>query len=153
MDPCTDSTTERRTNANRRSDASRESTSFFAIFYERPVRRRYYRQINRSATNLVRRLSQSRLFLNTSRAQNGTHRSASHTVRHRQETEQINRENPEPENVVHRISDSVHSLNISNNEIENRPNAIRICSSESDVFGTTERSESPPPPYNVVAYT
>lgn len=46
----------------------RSSTSIFAILYERPVRRRYYRQFNRNASNLVRRLSQSRLFLNSSRA-------------------------------------------------------------------------------------
>lgn len=53
----------------------RSSTSIFAIFYERPVRRRYYRQFNRNATNLVRRLSQSRLFLNSSRALNRNNRS------------------------------------------------------------------------------
>lgn len=43
----------------------RQSTrSFFAIFSERPMQRRYYQ----NATNLVRRISQSRLFLNSSRA-------------------------------------------------------------------------------------
>ncbi|XP_031637402.1 uncharacterized protein LOC116349897 [Contarinia nasturtii] len=168
MTPCHNSTAERRTISNRRSDTSREtiqsndqrsrqsSTSFFAIFYERPVRHRYYRQINRSATNLVRRLSQSRLFLNSSRTQNGTLRGV-HTQRNRQEATHINRENSEPQNTAHRISVSVHSLNIlhdnSQREIENRTNAIRICSSESDVFGSTERSETPPPPYNIVAHT
>lgn len=60
------------------SRRQQSSTSIFAILYERPVRRRYYRQFNRNATNLVRRLSQSRLFLNSSsRAQNAaTNRNA-----------------------------------------------------------------------------
>lgn len=50
--------------------------SIFALLFERPVRRRYYRQLNRSATNLVRRLSQSRLFLNSSRSQNAQYRNS-----------------------------------------------------------------------------
>lgn len=38
------------------------------------MRHRYYRQLNRSATNLVRRLSQSRLFLNSTRTENANYR-------------------------------------------------------------------------------
>lgn len=52
---------------NRRSRPP--SRSFLAIFSERPLHRRYYQE----ATNLVRRISQSRLFLNSSRAQRNEH--------------------------------------------------------------------------------
>lgn len=50
--------------------------SIFSLLFERPARHRYYRQLNRSATNLVRRLSQSRLFLNSSRSQNAQYRNS-----------------------------------------------------------------------------
>lgn len=158
-----------------RPQTRQSSSSFFAIFYERPVRRRYYRQFNRSATNLVRRLSQSRLFLNSSRAQNAAYRQ--NTAR-RQRTESTNA-NIEPESnvmfddadqitdveltpheiisddTVYRVHASVHSLNISNdnnqNASENRLSAIRSVASESDLYGSV-RSETPPPPYNVVAH-
>lgn len=159
---------------NRRSG---QSTSFFAIFYERPVRHRYYRQINRSASNLVRRLSQSRLFLNSSRAQNAAYRS-NYTRRIGHETTNANVESEshpmchDPHNntanteltpdeittdddVVLRFRASVQSLNISNdnhqNETENRLSAIRTFASENDVCRSSERCETPPPPYNVVA--
>lgn len=46
---------------------ARRPTSFFGSLFDRPMRRRYARSINQNATNLVRRLSQSRLFLNSSR--------------------------------------------------------------------------------------
>lgn len=152
---------------NRRSG---QSTPFFAIFYERPVRHRYYRQMNRSATNLVRRLSQSRLFLNASRAQR----------RNRQETTNIRTQSQsEPEShamldspneteTVDIVQDvdviddaaypnrnSVQSLNVSSdcNETvtQNRLSAIRTIASENDLFRNGERCETPPPPYNVVA--
>lgn len=154
------------------------STSFFAIFYERPVRRRYYRQINRSATNLVRRLSQSRLFLNSTRAQNAAQRNQSNR-RYRQQASTRTTSEPESEpmfddpnevinlevtpdelisndgDAMHRICGSTHSLNVSNQNqqiaAENRLSAIRPCASDSDIFGSNERSETPPPPYNVVA--
>lgn len=54
--------------------ARRPTNSFLSLFFERPLRHRYYRQLNRSATNLVRRLSQSRLFLNSTRAENANYR-------------------------------------------------------------------------------
>lgn len=160
-----------------RSQSRQSSTSFFAIFYERPVRRRYYRQFNRSATNLVRRLSQSRLFLNSSRAQNAAYRQ-NNPRRHREEpietitnneTESIamfddTDQMPDVELTPHerashdslyRAHTSVHSLNISNdnnhNAAENRLSAIRTFASESDLYGSCARSETPPPPYNVVA--
>lgn len=40
--------------------------TFFSTLFDRPVRRRYLHSINQNATNLVRRLSQSRLFINRS---------------------------------------------------------------------------------------
>lgn len=205
-------------NNNQRSQPRRPpSTSFFAIFYERPVRHRYYRQINRSATNLVRRLSQSRLFLNSSRAQNAAYRSnftrqssrcsnattttgaaaasaastAADIQRHDIETQaqqpdselavmldernQIddttiddNHQNGnqscgdgDDDNIIeHRIrgGGSIHSLNMSNdctqNMVANRLSAIRSVASENDLlnFRNDERSETPPPPYNIAVY-
>lgn len=161
---------------NHQSSTSRQSsTSFFAIFYERPVRRRYYRQFNRSATNLVRRLSQSRLFLNSSRAQNAAYRQ-NNPRRHREEPTITSNETESmamfddadqmtgmeltpheraSHDSLYRIHASVHSLNISNenhqNVTENRLSAIRTFASESDLYGSCARSETPPPPYNDVA--
>lgn len=147
---------------------SGQSTSFFAIFYERPVRHRYYRQMNRSATNLVRRLSQSRLFVNPSRAQNAAYRN--NYRRNRQESTQTQPEiEPESYAMLDATNDietqddpmphsheSVHSLNIASdineNVTENRLNAMRIVASENDVSRNADyRCETPPPPYNVVA--
>lgn len=150
---------------------SRQSNgSFFAIFYERPIRHRYYKQFNRSATNLVRRLSQSRLFLNSSAINRNNVR------RNRQESSNINTE-PELESMhaesnqiehieflddintnvsetVFPMHSSVLSLNITTdneNQNENQLNAIRAVASESDVFESCERSDTPPPPYNTIA--
>lgn len=174
------------------------STSFFAIFYERPVRHRYYRQINRSATNLVRRLSQSRLFLNSSRAQNAAYRSNFTRQSSRTNptttttTADIQRHNVEPQSqpdselavmldernqiddidddihqnenqscdeddtIDYRIRGSIHSLNMSNDcnqhMVANRLSAIRSVASENDLFRNDERSETPPPPYNIAVH-
>lgn len=149
-----------------RQPLRQSANSFFAIFYERPVRRRYYRQFNRSATNLVRRLSQSRLFLNSSRAQNAAYRE-NYSRRNRQDT---NRE-PEspvilddadestslqmhddlPRDSVRHIRGSVHSLDVACNDDSNRSSAARTFGSENDIFSSGDRSESPPPPYHIVA--
>lgn len=181
---------------NQRSQPRPPSTSFFAIFYERPVRHRYYRQINRSATNLVRRLSQSRLFLNSSRAQNAAYRSnftrqnrsnattptttttAADIRQHNPDSQsqpeselavmldernQIDdtidihqNENHSSFDTVHRTRGSIHSLNMSNdcnqNLAENRLSAIRSVASENDLFRNDERSETPPPPYNIAVH-
>lgn len=185
-------------NNNQRSQPRPPSTSFFAIFYERPVRHRYYRQINRSATNLVRRLSQSRLFLNSSRAQNAAYRN-NFTRQNRSDgptasataavvmVDNRRRHDPEPQpeseltvmldernqiddtddtlyqnecqtdGILHRThggGSSIHSLNISNdfnqNIVETR---LRSVASENDLFRNDERSETPPPPYNIVVHT
>lgn len=58
---------DRRPARNQSQQVARRSTSFFGSLFDRPMRRRYARSINQNATNLVRRLSQSRLFLNSSR--------------------------------------------------------------------------------------
>lgn len=202
-------------NNNQRSPPRRPpSTSFFAIFYERPVRHRYYRQINRSATNLVRRLSQSRLFLNSSRAHNAAYRSNftrqssrsnsagaaaaadAATTAAPAEPADIQRHNdraqsqpadselavmldernqiddtdddymPQNENqscndndndsIIAYRARSIHSLNMSNdcnqNMVANRLSAIRSVASENDLFRNDERSETPPPPYNVAVH-
>lgn len=93
----------------------RSSTSIFAILYERPVRRRYYHQFNRNATNLVRRLSQSRLFLNSSRAQNATNRNTR----------------------SHRDNNNNHNINIQTNIVQasesNRQNLLNQVETENDI--------------------
>lgn len=185
-------------NNNQRSQPSPSSTSFFAIFYERPVRHRYYRQINRSASNLVRRLSQSRLFLNSSRAQNAAYRSnftrqnsRTNATTPAMTTEavpvaDIQRHDIEPQSqpdselavmldernqiddihqnenqscddtIEYRTRGSIHSLNMSNdcnqNMAANRLSAIRSVASENDIFRNDERSETPPPPYNIAVH-
>lgn len=40
--------------------------TFFSTLFDRPARRQYLHSFNQNATNLVRRLSQSRLFINRS---------------------------------------------------------------------------------------
>lgn len=72
---------ERATSSDRREvmrydeqHSRRPTNSFFSLFFERPVRHRYFHQLNQSATNLVRRLSQSRLFLNSTRTENANYR-------------------------------------------------------------------------------
>lgn len=158
---------------NRQQNSRSSSSSFFAIFYERPVRRRYYRQFNRSATNLVRRLSQSRIFLNSSRAQNAAYRNNHPRQNNRQESTNTEPESEPmcngPNQSVFDIEqndillndtmqrnrcNSVHSLNISSdnqmNASENRLSNIRTFVSENDICGSCERSETPPPPYNVI---
>lgn len=161
------------TQQSNRQRSRPSSGSFFAIFYERPVRHRYYRQLNRGATNLVRRLSQSRLFLNSSannrnqirrnrqESSNSNAESESQPM-HDEQTEIGNVETVDDDddvgfgmnemNTVHPAHVSVQSLNIRNEtEIasENRLNPIRTVASENDVFGSGERSETPPPPYAV----
>lgn len=176
-------------NNNQRPQSRASSASFFAIFYERPVRHRYYRQINRSATNLVRRLSQSRLFLNSSRSQNAAYRSQ-FTRRNRSDstaatadsqcqhdadpqsqsqseaeatamldhsdTADLQQNQRQSNGIVqsNRTRGSIHSLNIANdchqNLIENR--LIRSVASENDLFRNDDRSETPPPPYNVAVH-
>lgn len=98
------------------------STSFFAIFYERPVRHRYYRQLNRSATNLVRRLSQSRLFVNSTRAQNAAYRNNYMRNRSRQDTTNSQTTDAEIETESQAIlntnySNQIDAMNIINNDI------------------------------------
>lgn len=153
---------------NRRSG---QSTSFFAIFYERPVRHRYYRQINRNATNLVRRLSQSRLFLNSSRVQRRNRQESTNTQAQSEpesdamllgpndiETVDVTEDDAMTDDVamLQIRGGSIHSLNISRdcneNVTENRLNAMRTVASENDLFRNGERSETPPPPYNAVAH-
>lgn len=151
------------------------SRSFFAIFYERPTQRRYYQ----NATNLVRRISQSRLFLNSSRAQrNEQHRmreannrsenlmaqttSAEYNTERARNGELNQEENVDIEieelNEVElsqqplSMSASIRSLNVGDiNRSSSRyePNSIRIVASAIDLSTSAERSETPPPPYTV----
>lgn len=151
------------------------SRSFFAIFYERPIQRRYYQ----NATNLVRRISQSRLFLNSSRAQ----RSEQHRMREaNNRAENLMVQTPTAEYNTERTTDaqldqeehvdneieelnevelsqqplnmsaSIRSLNVGNTNRSpgrHQPSSIRIVASAIDLTTSADRSETPPPPYTV----
>lgn len=151
------------------------SRSFFAIFYERPMQRRYYQ----NATSLVRRISQSRLFLNSSRAQrNEQHRmreanNCAENVMAQTSTAEYNAERAgngeldQEENVDNEIEElnevelsqqplnmsaSIRSLNVG--DLNGSPrryqhNSIRIVASAIDLSTSAERSETPPPPYTL----
>lgn len=152
-------------NSSVRRYHQRPSTSFFAIFYERPARRRYYQ----NATNLVRRLSQSRLFLNSSRAQRNnnsqgnratvTQTQSNSDENHRsfesiqQQQQQENEDENQLVEQTRNICISVHSLNVSDNDrfgAENRRNGNRTYASDLNLSTQIERSETPPPPYMIV---
>lgn len=150
----------------------RHNNSFFALLFERPARRRYYRQLNQNATNLVRRLSQSRLFLNSSRSQNANYRNSYVNTRsnsrpepdQRQPAEIVDHENlstsededfdsttPNDHNLATSIS--LPSLNFdNNNEHLFSPSApsVGICASENDL--TLSRLETPPPSYTEIIH-
>lgn len=150
-------------------NSRRPTNSFFSLFFERPVRHRYCRQLNRSATNLVRRLSQSRLFLNSTRAENANYRSnyvrtntQESTENHPQSTNLESDSESEaavantmvsqPASVALVRSTSMPSMSpeIDGAAVSFHPSAppseeIRSIASETNVF--FERAETPPPPY------
>lgn len=129
-----------------------QSFSFLDSLFGRPVRRRYLRSMNQNATNLVRRLSQSRLFLNRSNSSNPTT-----TV----ET---------PSAPVHLITDTTQLLD-HGSDSHNRNSVViyngdecneslvahethevqRVCNE--DILITDRRSETPPPAYKDVVET
>lgn len=122
------------------------------------MRHQYYRQLNRSATNLMRRLSQSRLFLNTTRAENANYRqnyvrtntqesaaSPSQAV----EVESVN-DDIESEALVDGLirSTSMPSLNADYEDSTSAtlaPGNLRSTASETNIL--FDRAETPPPPY------
>lgn len=131
------------------------SNSFFSLFFERPARRRYYRQLNRSATNLVRRLSQSRLFVNSSRAQNANYRNGFVRTQSNVPAEtdvnapesSINYEENE-ENISLR-STVVRSTSLPSINLENVSHAETMSVvSDIEIY---ERVETPPPAYKDIA--
>lgn len=129
---------------------SRNHNSIFTLLFERPARRRAYRQLNRNATNLVRRLSQSRLFLNSSRAQrNRPPDSAAQTPVTPTTAEPWFDASITPDNVptLHSAS-SLPSIDRESNAV---PSAPVHTSADDDVFASEpslcQRAETPPPAY------
>lgn len=141
------------------------STSFFAIFYERPARRRYYRQISRSATNLTRRLSRSRLFLSSAQARNtiqtnnnnsnnssssDAHASEEATSATSPDTIDVDNSAVEHDDVIS-VSESFHRVIVhavsETNLSEQRPNGN--SEGELDLPTLARRAETPPPPYTI----
>lgn len=147
----------------------RPTNSFFSLFFERPVRHRYCRQLNRSATNLVRRLSQSRLFLNSTRTENAAYRqnyvrtnTQDSTENHLASVEvELNSENGDDFDADEFVSESangtlIRSTSMPSMSSERTANAYgsdaRSIASETNMF--FERAETPPPPYiEVIAET
>lgn len=112
-----------------------DSIPFLTRLFERPARRRHlYRSLNQNATNLVRRLSQSRLALNLSR------HVASMTT-------------PTTPTAPPIIVDTVRLVEDSSPPQEIRDSVVSVASvvSLSDDENTNciqlPRSETPPPPY------
>lgn len=146
----------------------RPTNSFFSLFFERPVRHRYCRQLNRSATNLVRRLSQSRLFLNSTRTDNAAYRQNYVRTNTQDSTEnpsasvevELNSENDDV-NADEFVSGSangtlIRSTSMPSMSSERTANAhgsdARSIASETNMV--FERAETPPPPYiEVIAET
>lgn len=109
-----------------------ESIPFLTRLFERPVRRRHlYRSLNQNATNLVRRLSQSRLALNLSR----------HVA-----------------SMTTPTTPTAPPIVDTTGLVENTPQEIRVSvasvTSESDDENSTcsqlPRTETPPPPYGEI---
>lgn len=136
------------------------------------MRHRYYCQLNRSATNLVRRLSQSRLFLNSTRAENANYRN-NYTRPNTQESSETQPQSIDVESdsdCDDAIPDSHVSQSASvtllrrasmpsmSSDNDGAPIPIhatappceemRSCASETNVF--FDRAETPPPPYSEV---
>ena len=108
--------------------------SYFSNLFDRPVRRRYLNSINQNATNLVRRLSQSRLFLNTA------NRSNSHNSHSSQQNSPVT---PDLVNPVRS-----NTISNSNDEVFDIPTAPENADSENiSAVGVLIRSETPPPAY------
>lgn len=158
----------------RGTDQRREQSSFFSLLFERPARRRYYHQLNRNATNLVRRLSQSRLFLNSSRSQNANYRNSFVNTRSTSRTEEepgLNRQTsnaamtPYPSVALTDESPShIGTLSVSlpsldhENRTGARPTDNLLASSEESDGYTSEpelfaRAETPPPAYKDILPT
>lgn len=115
-----------------------DSIPFLTRLFERPARRRHlYRSLNQNATNLVRRLSQSRLALNLSR----------HVGSMASPTTTTTTPTPTAPPVV----DTTPFL------VDSTPPEIRVSTSVTSVTSLSDdeqsnsislpRSETPPPPY------
>lgn len=108
------------------------SIPFLTRMFERPARRRHlYRSLNQNATNLVRRLSQSRLALNLSRHVASMTTPTTPTAPPVVETTRV-------ENTPQEIIVSVASEDSVTNSVSDDENSTCI---------QLPRTETPPPPY------
>lgn len=123
--------------------ARNQSMSFFGSLFDRPIRRRYVRSLNQNATNLVRRLSQSRLFLNSSRSGASPSSVPSSPVYPNVDTTRLlERESVAPSIISNESYDIATAP-----ELNNLLLAETQCSSDVVVVC---RSETPPPAYRDV---
>lgn len=128
---------------------ARRSTSFFGSLFDRPMRRRYVRSINQNATNLVRRLSQSRLFLNSSR--NNTPSAPTTPIIATADTSRLIENEPPNQNRLTMQNNSNEYQTLSTS----LPNVAALSERAddrllSDIVIQRLRSESPPPAYKDV---
>lgn len=106
-----------------------DSIPFLTRLFERPAHRRHlYRSLNQNATNLVRRLSQSRLALNLSRHVASMTTTATPTT-------------PTAPPIV----DTTRL--VENTPQEVRASVASVSDDENSIFMQLPRSETPPPPY------
>lgn len=145
-----------------RAPPKQSSTSFFAIFYERPARRRYYRQFSRSATNLTRRLSRSRLFLGSSQHRNAHQNNTAAALSEQRPIETISNT---PPNIIQASVHNENVISVSERMHDGVPvrstSEVNICSLEryaneidervSSSLLTINRADTPPPPYTILA--
>lgn len=142
-EPITDTRRTRRQQMRAHQQQNRQlvrsnSIPFLTRLFERPVRRRHlYRSLNQNATNLVRRLSQSRLALNLSR----------HVASMTTPT------TPTAPNIV----DTTRFAENTPQEIRVSVASVASVTSGSDDENSTciqlPRSETPPPPYGDIIET
>ncbi|KAJ6623910.1 Slit like 3 protein, partial [Pseudolycoriella hygida] len=132
-EPITDTRRTRRQQRGARSHQNRQlvrsnSIPFLTRIFERPARRRQlYRSLNQNATNLVRRLSQSRLALNLSR----------HVAN--MTTQQSPSAPPS--------ADTTHLMENRSTEINAGVRSELHASDGENFIVSVPRSETPPPPY------
>lgn len=127
----------------------RNQDSFFSLLFERPARRRAYRRFNQNASNLVRRLSQSRLFLNSSRAQRNQQRESDATAAATPADTSVPPTPTSPTLAELEIGDlrHAHSLPSIDRDSDVEPTAPLAEEDTASLQNTTARPETPPPAY------
>lgn len=109
-----------------------DSIPFLTRLFERPVRRRHlYRSLNQNATNLVRRLSQSRLALNLSRHVSSMTTPTTPTA-------------PPIVDTTRSAESTPQEIRVS---VASEASVTSVSDDENSIYIQLPRPETPPPPY------